>query len=97
MIDAINLSRTDKNAVLVDVRPKEEYKRGYISGSINVPITNLNLIKGRVPSTEKTIYVIGSYDHNPKKAVKEFKKMGYRNVIPGGKMEEHQGPLKKSK
>lgn len=97
VIDAINLSRTDKNAVLIDVRQKEEYKKGHISGSINVPMSNMDLIKGRVPSTDKTLYVVGSYDCNPKKAVKAFKKMGYKNAVPGGKMEEHQGPLKKSK
>ena len=32
--DAINESRTDKNAVLIDIRAKDVYKRGYISGSI---------------------------------------------------------------
>ena len=30
--DAINESRTDKNAVLIDVRAKDVYKRGYIGG-----------------------------------------------------------------
>ncbi len=94
--EAINLSRTDKNAVLIDVRSKEDYKKGHVSGSINVPMSNMNLIKGRVPSTEKTLYVIGSYDNKPKQAVKEFKKMGYKNAIPGGNMEDHQGILKRS-
>ena len=27
----------------------------------------------------------------------ELKKMGYENAIPGGRMEEHEGPLKKMK
>ena len=42
--DAINESRTDKNAVLIDIRAKDVYKRGYISGSINIPMTQLELI-----------------------------------------------------
>ena len=41
--DAINESRTDKNAVLIDIRAKDVYKRGYISGSINIPMTQLEL------------------------------------------------------
>ena len=79
--DAINESRTDKNAVLIDIRAKDVYKRGYISGSINIPMTQLELIEKRVP----------------KKAAKKLKKMGYENAIPGGRMEEHEGPLKKMK
>lgn len=43
--DAINESRTDKNAVLIDVRAKDVYKRGYISGSINIPMMQLELIE----------------------------------------------------
>ena len=84
--DAINESRTDKNAVLID-----------ISGSINIPMTQLELIEKRVPDKEKKIYIVGSYDNEPKKAAKKLKKMGYENAIPGGRMEEHEGPLKKMK
>ena len=83
--DAINESRTDKNAVLIDIRAKDVYKRGYISGSINIPMTQLELIEKRVPDKEKKIYIVG------------LKKMGYENAIPGGRMEEHEGPLKKMK
>ena len=93
--DAINESRTDKNAVLIDVRAKDVYNRGYISGSI--PMTQLELIEKRVPDKEKKIYIVGSYDNDPKKAAKKLKKMGYENAIPGGRMEEHEGPLKKLK
>lgn len=95
--DAINESRTDKNAVLIDIRAKDVYKRGYISGSINIPMTQLELIEKRVPDKEKKIYIVGSYDNEPKKAAKRLKKMGYENAIPGGRMEEHEGPLKKLK
>lgn len=82
--DAINESRTDKNAVLIDIRAKDVYKRGYISGSINIPMTQLELIEKRVPDKEKKIYIVGSYDNEPKKAAKKLKKMGYENAIPGG-------------
>ncbi len=36
-------------------------------------------------------------DNDPKKAAKKLKKMGYENAIPGGRMEEHEGSLKKLK
>lgn len=38
--DAINESRTDKNAVLIDIRAKDVYKRGYISGICKRRLTN---------------------------------------------------------
>lgn len=66
--DAINESRTDKNAVLIDVRAKDVYKRGYISGSINIPMMQLELIEKRVPDKEKKIYIVGSYDNESKKS-----------------------------
>jgi hypothetical protein len=34
---------------------------------------------------------------NRKRQQKTLKKMGYENAIPGGRMEEHEGPLKKLK
>ena len=95
--DAINESRTDKNAVLIDVRAKDVYKRGYISGSINIPMMQLELIEKRVPDKEKKIYIVGSYDNDTKKAGKKLKKMGYENAIQGVRIEEHEGSLKKLK
>ena len=59
-------------------------------------MTQLELIEKRVPDKEKKIYIVGSYDNEPKKAAKKLKKMGYENAIPGGRMEEHEGPVEEN-
>ena len=49
----------------------------------------------RFPDKEKSFYIIGSYSYRSEKAVKAFKKLGYKNAIFGGYMEEHHGILVK--
>ena len=43
------------------------------------------------------IAYVSEVKYETKKAAKKLKKMGYENAIPGGRMEEHEGPLKKMK
>ena len=93
--EGINKARTEKNAELLDIRTKESFKKGHIAGSISVPMDKLEQVKTKIPSTDTTIYVVGDFDNNPKKAARELRKMGYANVVPSGNMEEHQGFLKK--
>lgn len=93
--EGINRARTEKNAVLLDVRSKDDYKKGHIAGAINISNDKLEQIKTRVRDLAAPIYVVGDYKNNPKKAARQLKKMGYTNVYPSGNMEEHHGILKK--
>ena len=93
--EGINRARSEKGAVLLDVRRKEDFKKGYVAGAINVPLERLDNVKNRIRDLSAPIYVIGSYSDNPKEAVKKLKKMGYTQVICSGRMEEHYGLLKK--
>lgn len=93
--EGINRTRTEKGAVLLDVRPKEDYKKGHVAGAVNIPMDKMELIKTRIPSTDTRLYVVGDYNNNPKKAIRALKKLGYNNAIPSGNMEDHHGILKK--
>lgn len=93
--EGINRARMEKGAVLLDIRSREHFKKGHVSGAINIPSDRLELIKNRVPQTDVSIYVVGDYYNQPKKAVKQLKKLGYKNAVPSGSMEEHHGILKK--
>ena len=94
--DGINLARTQKGAVLLDIRPVDVFRRGYVAGSINIPLEKLkeNAPK-KLRNLNAPVYVVGSQDAKPRKAVHQLKKMGYTNVTPSGYMEDHQGFLKK--
>ena len=93
--EGINLVRGNKNALLLDIRPKEEFKKGHVAGAVNIPMDRLDLVKGRIPDKDTTVYVVGDYHHSQKKAAKELKKMGYTSVYPSGSMEDHHGILKR--
>lgn len=94
--EGINCARTQKGAVLLDIRPTDVFKRGYVAGSINIPLDKLEEnAKKKIKDQNAPVYVIGSADAKPRKAVHQMKKMGYTNVIPSGYMEDHQGFLKK--
>ena len=92
--EAINESRTTPNAVLVDIRSKNAYREGYVAGSDNIPLDKAELITHRIPDRETKIYVIGSTASEPAKGVRAFKKLGYKNVVQGGFMEDHHGLLR---
>lgn len=92
---AINEFRTSENAYLIDCREKSEYRNGHISGSLNCPIDKItaeNILR-RFPDKTAQFFIVGSYTHKPEIAVKEFKKLGYKNTRSGGYMEEHHGMM----
>lgn len=92
---ATNLAHTTENAELIDCRLKEDYVHGHVSGSTNIPIDKITAerILRRIPDTERKLYIIGSYSCKPDVAAKKFKKLGYKNVIACGCMEDHKGML----
>lgn len=91
--EGVNRSRTEENAYLIDVRSKEKYKKGHISGSINIPISRVDQLNIRVRDKDATLYVIGDAGAKPREAVRAMKKIGYKKAIASGYMEDHVGKL----
>lgn len=82
-------------ALLIDCREKSLYRQGHVAGAINIPLSEITKerVTGRIRNPEATLYIIGSYDSKPKDAIKKFEKLGYRDLVDGGTMEEHHGLL----
>ena len=97
--EAINAAHTSANAMLIDCRSKDDFNHGHVPGAVNIPLDKItgDRVLRRSPDQEKALYIIGSYQSKPEKAMKAFKKLGYKNVIFGGNMEEHYGILKKQR
>ena len=87
--DAINITRTTSNTVLVDIRDKEVFKKDHVPSAVNVPLNNVSTIHQRIPDKETTIYIYGDYNTRPKKAVKTFMKEGYKHLVRAGCIEDH--------
>lgn len=82
-------------AVLIDCRAKSLYRQGHVAGAINIPTEEITKerVSGRLRNPEATLYIIGNYDSQPKKAIRQFRKLGYLHLVDGGTMEEHHGLL----
>ena len=78
--------KTNDNVIILDVRSIQEYKEGYITGSINIPLHDLEKDAERKISKQSIIIVYCSAGIRSKKAIKILKKLGYKNLynIEGG-------------
>lgn len=71
--------------VVIDVREAEEYKRGYIQGAINLPLSQLEQRLNEIPK-ENTIFLYCQSGMRSKSAAKIMSKRGYLqiNQLQGG-------------
>lgn len=67
---------------LLDVRTAEEYVRGHIKGSINLPLNEIAYnIQKFIPDKNKTIYVYCLSGSRSNQAAGTLSKLGYKNVF----------------
>lgn len=88
--DGIIAFKADKNAVLLDVRTKEEYNAGHIDGSINLPMQSLNKISAEVENRFTPLYVYCHSGVRSAKAVKILRNKGYINVTDIGGIKDYK-------
>lgn len=75
--DAIN---SGKNVIILDVRTPQELARGYIKGSINIPLQDLSAeIENKLPDKDKIVYVYCLSGSRSAQAVDLMQKAGYKN------------------
>ncbi len=68
--------------ILLDVRTPEEFGRGKLAGSINVPVDEVNgKIKSIIADTSEKIYVYCLSGARSSVAVETMMKLGYTNVF----------------
>ncbi|MDO4191369.1 MAG: rhodanese-like domain-containing protein [Bacteroidales bacterium] len=72
----------DKNAVLVDVRPRKEYKNGHLEHAICLPYEYMaeNNVHERLPKKGQLIMVYCRSGQRSVKAAARLQQLGYRNV-----------------
>lgn len=75
------------NAILIDVRSKQEYKEQHFDGALNIPLDEIaKQINQIIKQKEQIIIVYCQYGSRSKKAQNILKKLGYKNVynLKGG-------------
>jgi rhodanese-related sulfurtransferase len=73
------------NSILVDVREPHEFKSGYISGALNIPLSQLSKRAGEIPKDKEVLLYCRS-GMRSKQAARIIKKQGISNVshLKGG-------------
>ena len=84
--EMFEIIKTNNNAILLDVRSKQEYEEGHINGSINIPVYELEKTAKIKLNKESIIIVYCSAGVRSKRAVQTLRKLGYKNIynIEGG-------------
>ncbi|MDZ8186150.1 MAG: rhodanese-like domain-containing protein [Nostoc sp. ChiSLP02] len=74
------------NLTIIDVRDRQTYNQGRITGAISIPLADLASRAKSALHTERHIYVYGDSDENTASAVQLLKGQGFAHVaeIPGG-------------
>ncbi len=72
--------QAEQNAVLVDVRSREEYDRKHIENSLSLPLSDLTLAEKVLPQKDMPVYVYAYGGEHSAKAASRLRKMGFSNV-----------------
>jgi rhodanese-related sulfurtransferase/biotin operon repressor len=76
--ELLKLVRAGK-AVVLDVRPEEEFQAGHIEGALNIPVDKLPRVLSRLPKKQEIVaYCRGPYCMFALEAVEQLRKKGYR-------------------
>lgn len=68
--------------VILDVRTPEEYARGHVKGSINIPLDSLSKnVEQQLEDKEQKIYVYCLSGSRSAVAVNQMLQMGYKQVL----------------
>ena len=76
----------NNNAILVDVRSKQEYREGHLDKSINIPLFDIERGNYNIPDKNTIIVLYCQWGKRSNKAMQILRKDGYLNVyqLAGG-------------
>jgi rhodanese-related sulfurtransferase/biotin operon repressor len=78
-LDELRERLHDRNLVILDVRPEEEYRAGHIPGALSVPVSQLEAFLERLPRDAQVVaYCRGPYCVFSDEAVALLREHGFR-------------------
>lgn len=83
----------ERGAVLLDVRTSEEYSRGHIPGSINIPLQSIEQVSGTIKDKATSIYVHCLSGARSRQAAAILQHMGYTHVKNIGGISAYAGKV----
>ena len=89
--EGVKRFRENKNAVLLDVRTKEEYASGHIEGSRNIPLDELDRADSVIKDKNAPLYVHCLSGGRSARAAAYLKSKGYSDVHDIGGIDSYRG------
>lgn len=87
----IEVFKSTDNAVLLDVRTKEEYNESHIEQSINVPLQEIDGIENLIPDKNTPIFAYCYSGSRSDSAVRFLKSHGYTQAVNIGGISSYKG------
>ena len=81
--------------MLIDVRNTEEYAKGHIPGSINIPEKEISKAETIIEDHDTEILVYCLSGVKSWSTEKKLKEMGYKNARSIGGIKDYTGPVEK--
>jgi len=75
-----DLIQKNANAILLDVRSKQEFEEGHLDGSINIPLYEIDKELEKLPDRKSMIIIYCASGHRSKQAKEKLEKEGYENI-----------------
>jgi len=73
-----------QGAVVIDVRTANEYDRGRVPGSLNIPVDRIRVSIGRIRDLQKPVIICCSSGDRSSKATTILKENGLKEVYNAG-------------
>lgn len=73
-----------QGAVVIDVRTANEYDRGRVPGSLNIPVDRIRVSIGRIRDLQKPVVICCSSGDRSSKATAILKENGLKEVYNAG-------------
>lgn len=85
--------RKTPGSVLLDVRTTEEYERGRIPGSVNIPLSDIDTVSEFITNKSTPVFVYCLSGARSSAAVNQLKKYGFEYVVNIGGISRYKGKL----
>lgn len=74
------LMKKNTDAILLDVRSRQEFEEGHLDGSINIPLYEIDKELKRLPDKKCMLLIYCASGHRSKQAKEKLENLGYENV-----------------
>lgn len=91
----VEIARETEDAVIVDVRNKDEFAAGHIPGAVNVPLADVQFSMGTLGPVDTPLYVYCLSGARSRQARQNLKRMGYEKVVNMGGIAAWNGEIEK--